>query len=113
NAVLLRLARLGPPAAPLARSLSVLGDCVRATDAERLAWLSGAQCEAAMASLVSAGVLEAGGRIRFAHPILRAAVYEDLSPAERERLHCATSRILEARGAPAGQVAAHVMQCEP
>jgi predicted ATPase len=41
NAVLLRLARLAPQAAPLARTLSVLGDGARVTDAARLAGLGG------------------------------------------------------------------------
>jgi len=65
-----------------------------------------------MASLVSAGVIESGGVVRFTHPILRTAIYGDLSAAERERLHCSASKILEQRGAPAGQVAAHLMQTE-
>jgi hypothetical protein len=66
-----------------------------------------------MAPLVNAGVIESGGTVRFSHPILRTAIYGDLSPAERERLHCAASKILEERGAPSGQVAAHVLRCEP
>ena len=33
-------------------------------------------CEAAMAALVSAGVVESGGTVRFTHPILRTAIYE-------------------------------------
>jgi DNA-binding CsgD family transcriptional regulator len=113
NAVLMRLARLGPRAAALARTLSVLGDGARVGDAARLAGLAGADLEAAMAPLVYAGVMESGGTVRFSHPILRTAIYRDLSPPERERLHCAASKILEERGAPSGQVAAHVMQCEP
>jgi DNA-binding CsgD family transcriptional regulator len=113
NAVLLRLARLAPQAATLARALSVLGDRAQVGDAARLAGLAGAEHEQAMASLVSAGVIESGGTVRFTHPILRAAIYGDLSAAERERLHCAASKALSARGAPAGQVAAHVMHTEP
>jgi DNA-binding CsgD family transcriptional regulator len=66
-----------------------------------------------MAPLVNAGVIESGGTVRFSHPILRTAIYGDLSPAERERLHCTASKILEERGAPSGQVAAHVLRCEP
>ena len=66
-----------------------------------------------MAALVSAGVVESGGTVRFTHPILRAAIYGDLSPAERERLHHAAATILRERGAPAGQVAAQVMHTEP
>jgi DNA-binding CsgD family transcriptional regulator len=113
NAVLLRLARLGPHAAALARTLSVLGDGAQVGDAARLAGLARPDLEAAMTPLVHAGVMRSGGTVRFSHPILRTAIYGDLSPAERERLHCAASKILEERGAPSGQVAAHVMQCEP
>ena len=111
--MLLRLARLAPAAAALARALSALGDGAQMGDAARLAGLAGADLEAAMGALVSAGVVESGGTVRFTHPILRAAIYGDLSPAERERLHHAAATILRERGAPAGQVAAQVMHTEP
>jgi DNA-binding CsgD family transcriptional regulator len=113
NAVLLRLARLAPEPAALARALGVLGDGAQVGDAARLAALDGAELEAAMAALVSAGVVAPGGSVRFAHPMLRAAIYGDLSPAERERLHQAAASILRERGAPADQVAAQVMHTEP
>ena len=92
NAVLLRLARLPPAAAALARALSMLGDGAQIGDAARLAGLAGAELEAAMAALVSAGIVESGGTVRFTHPMLRSAIYGDLSPAERERLHQAGSK---------------------
>ena len=111
--MLLRLARLAPAAAALARALSVLGDGAQVGDAARLAGLADAELEAAMAALVSAGVMESGGTVRFTHPILRTAIYGDLSPAERERLHHAAATILRERGAPLGQVAAQVMHTEP
>jgi hypothetical protein len=53
--------------------------------------------------------VESGGTVRFTHPILRTAIYGDLSPAERERLHRAAATILRERGASAGQIAVHVM----
>src|SRR4029077_6095446 len=105
NAVLLRLARLRPPAAELARALSVLGDGAQVGDAARLAGLTSAEMQTAMTALVSAGVIESGGTARFTHPILRTAIYNDLSPAERERFHYAAATILRERGAPTGQVA--------
>jgi DNA-binding CsgD family transcriptional regulator len=113
NAVLLRLARLPAAATALARGLSVLGDGAQISDAARLADLGGAELETAMSALSSAGVIEPGGIVRFVHPILRTAVYEDLSPAERGRLHQAAAAILLQRDAPPGQVAAQVMHTEP
>jgi DNA-binding CsgD family transcriptional regulator/tetratricopeptide (TPR) repeat protein len=113
NAVLLRLARQGMAAAQLARAVSVLGDGAQVGDAAQLSGLNGADLEAAMAPLVSAGVVEAGGTVRFTHPILRTAIYGELSPAEREWLHRSAATILRNRGAPAGQVAAQVMHTEP
>ena len=66
-----------------------------------------------MASLVFSGILESGGTVRFIHPILRTAIYGDLSPAERERLHRDASRCSPTRGAPCGQVAAQAMHTDP
>ncbi|HEX6459664.1 MAG TPA: AAA family ATPase [Thermoleophilaceae bacterium] len=113
NSVLLRLSRLPPTAGALARALSVLGDGASVRDAARLARVDGAELESASAALVFAGVVEAGGSMRFVHPILGTAIYGDLSPAERERLHYAAATILRERGAPAGQIAAQVMHTEP
>ncbi len=113
NTVLLRLARLDPAATALARALSALGDGAQVGDAGELASLARADLETATSALVSAGVVEPGGTIRFTHPILRTAIYADLSPAERERLHRFAATILRERGAPAGQIAAQVMQTEP
>ena len=113
NAVLLRLARLPPTAALLARALSVLGDGPQMGDAGRLAGLSEAELEASIAALASAGIMEPGGSVAFRHPILRTAIYDDVSRPERERLHRDAAAILRRRGAPADQVAAHVMHTEP
>jgi hypothetical protein len=43
----------------------------------------------------------------------RAAIHGDLSPAECERMHRAAATILGERGAPAVQVAAHLVLTEP
>ena len=113
NAVLLRLARQPAPATALARALSVLGDGAQVGDASQLAGLDGAELEAAMEALVLAGVVDSGATVRFIHPILRTAIHDDLSPAERERLHHAAAAILQERGSSVGRVAAQVMHTEP
>src|SRR5690242_9470446 len=112
NGVLLRLSRLPATAGALARALSVLDDGAQVGDAALLARLDGAELEAAMAALVSAGVVESGGTVRFVHPILRTAIYGDQSPAERQRLHHAAATILRERGAQPLEVAAHVMHTD-
>ena len=112
NAVLLRLSRLPRNVAALARALGALGDGAQIGDGARLSGLADADVEAATGALVSAGVVEAGGTVRFTHPILRTAIYGDLSPAERERLHRAAAEVLRERGAPAAEVAAHLMHTE-
>ena len=113
NAVLLRLARVSPATAALARALSVLGDGAQIGDAARLAGVSGDELEAAMAELVFAGVVDRGGIVHFAHPLVSAAIYGDLSRAERDRLHRAAARILRERVAGAAPIAAQVMRTEP
>jgi DNA-binding CsgD family transcriptional regulator len=113
NAVLLRLARLAPTATPLARALCVLGDGPQIGDAARLAGLDEADLEASLTALASAGIIEPGGSVAFRHPILRTAIYDDLSGAQRERLHHSAAAVLKERGAPRDQVAAHIMHTEP
>ena len=113
NAVLLRLARLAPPEVALARALSVLGDGALGGDAASLAGVAQDELEGATSALISVGIAEGGASFSFAHPILRAAIYDDLSAAERERLHSDAAAILRARGAPPLHVAAQVMHTEP
>ena len=66
-----------------------------------------------MSALISEAIVEGGATLSFAHPILRAAIYDDLSATERERLHGDAARILRERGAPPLHVAAQVMHTEP
>jgi DNA-binding CsgD family transcriptional regulator len=113
NAVLLRLARLAPPAVALARALSVLGDGAAVGDATALAELGQGELDDALGALITDGIVEGGATIRFTHPILRVAIYGDLLPAERDRLHRSAAGILRERGAPPLRIAAQVMHTEP
>ena len=111
--MLLRVARLAAPAAALARALSVLGDGAQVGDAGRLAGLAGTGVDAAMVGLVSAGVVEPGGMIRFTHPIVRRGDLRRHIP--RGARAVAPLGVVHAPGAPGAvrQVAAHVMQTQP
>ena len=50
---------------------------------------------------------------RFAHPIVRNAVYRDLAPDERDRLHREAAALLEAAGAAPERVAAQLLAVDP
>lgn len=112
RSVLLRLAALGPLAPHLARAAAVLGDGARLADAAALAGLDLDDAAVAADTLVAGGILTRGG-IGFVHPILRAAVIDDIGPHARARAHDRAARLLDERRAPVGLVAAHLLQVEP
>ena len=112
RSVLARLARLGPEAAALARALAVLDHDADLPNAARLAQIEPESAARALGALVAAHIVEPGGVTRFAHPILRAAVYADLPAGERGFLHAAAARLLEPQGR-ADQAAVHLLATPP
>ncbi|MDP8910004.1 MAG: LuxR C-terminal-related transcriptional regulator, partial [Chloroflexota bacterium] len=109
--VLMRVATLsGGPA--LARAVAVLGDGATLPQAARLAALDEPYAAKAADLLVRASILKRGRELEFVHPIVRQAVYADLAPHERAELHSRAAGVLEAAGAPAERVAAHLLATE-
>jgi DNA-binding CsgD family transcriptional regulator/tetratricopeptide (TPR) repeat protein len=109
RSVLLRLARLSPDAIAVARTAAVLGD---GADLRRVASLAGLDEEAAAratGTLSRAEILRPEAELAFVHPLVRAAVYEDVPPAERQRQHALAARMLADMGAAEEQVAAHML----
>ncbi|WP_116450343.1 ATP-binding protein [Blastococcus litoris] len=93
------LTELPPPVLDLLDTAAVLGEEV---DAGRLALVTGRQVAEVRHGLdvaVRAGVLTAvpdvPGRRRFAHAVVRDAIYADLSPSAREELHRRAAEALE------------------
>jgi tetratricopeptide (TPR) repeat protein len=111
--VLLRLARLPRAAGPLARAVAVLGDGALLEETAALAGLAVAEAATAAAALVGADILEDAAELRFVHPIIRAAVHDDVPAIGRAELHAQAARLLQERGAPAEQVAAHLLEAGP
>ena len=64
-------------------------------------------------ALVAAGVLRSLHPLEFQHPLLRAAVYAGLGPAQRSRDHSRAARMLAAEGASSERVAAQLLRCQP
>ena len=112
QSVVLRLSRLSPQACRLARAAAVLGEA----DVRLAAGLAGVDTGAAATAadeLAAAGILEEGRPLRFVHPIVRAAVEDDLPPGQRAGLHAAAARRLAEEGGSAHRIAAHLLATDP
>jgi DNA-binding CsgD family transcriptional regulator/tetratricopeptide (TPR) repeat protein len=84
----------------LVRTASVDGTQVDAPTLAELAGLDPQFLDACLRELLDANVLRsAGGSLAFRHGLLREAVYDDLLPDERTRLHGHLASILHARAA--------------
>ncbi len=107
----LRLMRLGPDAARLARAVAVL-ERANLDQAARLAGLTIPDAARAADLLVRAGVLDEDP-LGFAHPLLRGAVYRDMAAAERTAAHGRAARLLAETHASPAQVAEHLLATVP
>ena len=112
--VLVRLSRLAPEATQLARALTVLGGGAKLADAAELARLDEREATTAAHALEAAEILGRGtDELQFAHPIVRAAIYEDLSALERSRMHAAAARLRAGEDGSAEEVASHLLVTAP
>jgi DNA-binding CsgD family transcriptional regulator len=107
--VLHRLATLGPSASELARAVAVLGDDSDLQLAARVSGLSDDAARAAADDLVRADIFVRAARLGFVHPIVRAALYEDLAPGERQARHAAAAEALAHEGASPERLTAHLL----
>ena len=107
--VLHRLATLGPAATELAQAVAVLGDDSELELASRVSGLSEDAARTAADDLVRADIFVGAGRLGFVHPIVRAALYEDLVPGERQVRHAAAAEALAQDGASPERVTAHLL----
>jgi DNA-binding SARP family transcriptional activator/DNA-binding CsgD family transcriptional regulator len=104
-----RLTRLGPEAAEVARAVAVLGEHAELPTLAALAELDEQQVATASAALARAEILLAERPAGFVHPLVRDAVYHELSQSEREVRHARAAQILSDAGAPPEQVASHLL----
>ncbi|UUY05496.1 AAA family ATPase [Svornostia abyssi] len=82
--VLLRLARLTPQAAAVARAVAVLGDQAVPSVVASLTGLEAQEVADATGALIRAEILRPDQPLGFVHPLVRDAVYQEVPPAERE-----------------------------
>ena len=110
KSVLLRVGRLGPDARALAQALAVLGEADEPSQASALAGLEPAAAAALADALTELGVFAPGRPVRFAHPVVRAAIYLDTPASERARMRRRAAELLA--GDPE-QAAVHLLAADP
>jgi DNA-binding CsgD family transcriptional regulator len=113
RAVLVRIGRLPPSAADLAKAVAVLGDGTELRDAAALADQDLETAEHAADLLTRADVLAAARPLSFVHPIVRGAIDEELGPGGRAAGHARAAKLLAAENAPAHDLAPHLLASDP
>ena len=113
RSVVVRLGRISREAAALARGVAVLGAGAELRNAAALARLDLDAAATAADALAAAGLLDAGRPLRFAHPVLRTAVYREVPVSERALLHRRAAFLLAAEAADLDAIAAHLLAGEP
>ena len=112
-AVLMRVGQIDPNAPALARALAVLGEHASFVTVAALAELAPARAAEVRDALVGVTVLELGEPLRFVHPLVRTAVYQDISPARRSDLHARAAVVLSEQHATPESVAIHLLATHP
>ncbi|MGY1637534.1 BTAD domain-containing putative transcriptional regulator [Geodermatophilus sp. SYSU D00742] len=109
STVLVRLRRMPPEVADVARAAAVLGDGASLPAVAGLAGCDEATAAAALAALSRADLVRDEQPVSFVHALVREAVYRDLPAAERALRHERAAGLLRAAGASDEQVAAHLL----
>ena len=113
RSVLLRLSRLSPDAAAVARSTAILGDGGTLTEIAELAGLDQEQVASATRELVRAEILRRDATLGFVHPLVLDAVLGEMSPGEREVQHGRAAGLLNDAGASTARIATHLLMTSP
>jgi DNA-binding CsgD family transcriptional regulator len=113
HATLTRLGRLSPGYVAIARAVAVLERQATVGRIAELAGLDEPTTLGALDGLVAAGVMAAGSRLEFHHPVVRRAIYEELAPGARSIAHRKVAELLLAEGADPEASAAHLLLTEP
>jgi DNA-binding CsgD family transcriptional regulator len=112
RATLTRLGHISDDAVALARAIAVLDGDANLRRAAPLANLGEDEALRALDALVATGLIAPTTPLAFAHPIVRAAIYDELRPGDRSISHRRAAQVLAAEGAPIEAVAAHALRTE-
>ncbi len=106
-----RLAPFGADAASLARAIAVLGGAPQLRHASRMAGVSEDRARELCDRLRDAEILAPGHPIDFVHPLVRTAVYSELSEEGRSEAHRRAAELISSTGGNAREAAPHLLAC--
>ena len=113
NATMLQLSRVSAAASDVARAMAVWGPHARLDRVAALARLDLDDARSAIDALIGMGILAPGRPVRFAHPLVQQAIYDDLPPESRAAAHGLAAALLAGEGAAIEEVAAHLLLSAP
>lgn len=112
RAVSLRLARMPAEATALAQAVAVLGEGAAVRDAAALAGLDADVAAHVATTLARADILRLQQPLEFVHPVVRAAVYDDIPAGVRLVAHGRAAELLGAAKREPEAAAAHLLITE-
>ncbi len=111
--VIARLRGLPGEATEVARAVAILGDGSDVTAVARFAGQEPDAVAGSTGALSRVGILAPRTPLEFAHPLVRAAIVEDVPPGERELAHGRAARLMREFGAAPEKIAAQLLAAPP
>ncbi len=111
--VLGQIGRMPPGAPAVARAAAVLGACSGRRRVAAMTELGDESLTKAIDALERAGILDLEHPVEYVHPLVRVAVYSQISSEERARLNGRAAVVLRADGEDSPTVATHLLRARP
>jgi DNA-binding CsgD family transcriptional regulator len=108
-----RIAQLPVQAHSLVKALAVLGDKTDLRLVGELAGLEEAEARDVADQLRVSGVFSSGTSLQFIHPLVRNAIYVDITVGDRTEAHARAAHLLRNHGGSPELVAAQLLATEP
>lgn len=112
-AVLMRIGRIAPAAPGLAQAAVTLGERASIVQAAELAGVDAVEGRDLARQLVEAEILDGIEPLRFVHPLVQDAVYEEIPASDRAALHAGAAKLLARENADPESIAAHLLLSDP
>jgi DNA-binding CsgD family transcriptional regulator len=113
RSLLMRLGALGDDSRKLAQALAILGGEGELRHAVVIAGLEPEAGALAADKLTAAGIVESGQPLRVAHPLVRAAIADDIPPSAQSAYHRNAFEILSREGATDDETTVHALNSDP